>query len=499
MGENRESKFFFNVESNRIAYMNKIYMLATCMMWVLFLLYSWLKLSWQVINPMVVYANTVLVAVIIIVNFIVFLKDKGNKMVYRMVLIQAGIETIVIGGLTDAQFVFFCLFVVLILQIPYYDVKTFRIAAISYALIYVGVAVAQLMMGNCVNNVDYFLRMWCALLVFFVLERVSGATKRFSDHALGAVAEQNQKQQELYNGILGVTRNVHDNATESVDVIDELVQATENVAFNLMEIADATALTARSIEEQNSMTQEIQEAIIETGDKSKQMVGIAVDSNMSIQENIHAMDDLKAQSVLIGSTNQDVMASMERLQEKTKEVGEFTSIIYNISNQTKMLALNASIESARAGEAGRGFAVVSDQIRQLAEQTRTSTEEITRIVSELNENANEVMGSVHSSVEATESQNQKIAQAAEAFELLLNNMSLLISDIQEIDGRIYGLTDSNNKLVDNIIQLSAATEEVTASADQVREMSENSLKYANTVKTAITKIEGSSEDLKQYL
>ena len=64
---------------------------------------------------------------------------------------------------------------------------------------------------------------------------------------------------------------------------------------------------------------------------------------------------------------------------------------------------------------------------------------------------------------------------------------------------VYGLTDSNNKLVDNIMQLSAATEEVTGSADQVREMSESSLKYANTVKTAITKIEDSSEDLKQYL
>ena len=499
MGGNKTSKFYFNVESNRIAHLNKIYMLATGMMWVLFLLYSWLKLSWNVINPIVVYANTVLVIGIVITNFVAFFRDKGNKKVYRMVLFQAAIETIVIGGLTDAQFVFFCLFVVLILQIPYYDVKSFRIAAIVYALIYVGVAVAQLMLGNSVNNVDYFLRMWCALLVFFVLERVSSATKKFSDHALGAIAEQNEKQQEMYQGILGVTRNVHDNTVESVGIIDELVQATESVAFNMLEIADATALTARSIEEQNSMTQEIQEAIVETSDRSKQMVGIAVESNMSIQGNIHTMDDLKSQSVLIANTNHEVMASMERLQEKTKAVEEFTSIIYNISNQTKMLALNASIESARAGEAGRGFAVVSDQIRQLAEQTRTSTEEITRIVNELNENANEVMTSLYSSVDATDTQNEKITEAAETFEMLLSNMSILIGNIQEIDGRIYGLTDSNNKLVDNIMQLSAATEEVTASADQVKEMSESSLKYANSVKTAITKIESSSEDLKQYL
>ncbi len=499
MGDTKEQKFRYNIEANRVAYLNKIYMLATCMMWVLFLLYSWLKLSWKVINPLVVYANTALVVAIVIVNFITFFKDKGSKKVYRMVLIQAGIETLVIGGLTDAQFVFFCLFVVLILQIPYYDTKTFRIAAIAYALIYIGVAVVQLMTGNCINNVDYFLRMWCALLVFFVLERVSHAAKTFSDHALGAVAEQNEKQQEMYHGIVGVTRNVHDNASESVSVIDELVHATENVAFNMSEIADATALTARSIEEQNSMTQDIQMAIEETGNRSKEMVGIAVESNLSIHDNIQVMDVLKVQAVQIANTNDEVNSSMQRLQEKTKAVSEFTNIIYNISNQTKMLALNASIESARAGEAGRGFAVVSDQIRQLAEQTRESTEQITRIVEELNENADEVMSSVQKSVDATESQNQKIEVAAETFENLQNNMAILIADIDEIDQRILGLTNSNNKLVDNIMQLSAATEEVTASADQVREMSEASLRYANTVKGAIEKIEDSSEDLKQYL
>ena len=499
MKELKDKKFRYNEETNRIAYLNKIYMLATCMMWVLFLLYSWLKLSWKVINPFVVYVNTALVVAIVIVNFITFFKDKGSKNVYRMVLVQAGIETIVIGALTDAQFVFFCLFVVLILQIPYYDTKTFRIGAVAYALIYIGVAVMQLITGNCVNNVDYFLRMWCALLVFFVLERVSHAVKTFSDHALGAVAEQNEKQQEMYHGIVGVTRNVHDKATESVDVIDELVHATENVAFNMSEIAEATALTARSIEEQNSMTQDIQMAIEETGNRSKEMVNIAVDSNVSIHDNIQVMDVLKSQAVQIANTNHEVTTSMQRLQEKTKAVSEFTNIIYNISNQTKMLALNASIESARAGEAGRGFAVVSDQIRQLAEQTRESTEQITRIVEELNENADEVMGSVQNSVEATESQNQKIEVAAEVFEKLQDNMSVLIADISEIDERILGLTDSNNKLVDNIMQLSAATEEVTASADQVKEMSEASLRYANVVKVAINKIETSSEDLKQYL
>ena len=77
-------------------------------------------------------------------------------------------------------------------------------------------------------------------------------------------------------------------------------------------------------------------------------------------------------------------------------------MILNISSQTNLLALNASIESARAGEAGRGFAVVADQIRQLAEQTKQSTEEITRITTELSMNANDVVKSIESSIDANQ-------------------------------------------------------------------------------------------------
>lgn len=110
MGERKEQKFRFNIEANRIAYLNKIYMVSTSMMWVLFVMYSWMKMTYQLINPMVVYANTAVVVAFILVNFVTFFKNKGSKKIYKFVLIQAGIETLVIGGLTDAQFVFFCLF-----------------------------------------------------------------------------------------------------------------------------------------------------------------------------------------------------------------------------------------------------------------------------------------------------------------------------------------------------------------------------------------------------
>ena len=286
---------------------------------------------------------------------------------------------------------------------------------------------------------------------------------------------------------------------KSSSLIGKLVETTNSVTGSMQEITTASGMNANSIEEQNTMTATIQDAIEETSERSKQMVDIAMNSNDSIQENMRVMDALKDQAEQITNTNHDVTEAMTKLQDKTKEVEEIAGMILNISSQTNLLALNASIESARAGEAGRGFAVVAEQIRQLAEQTKNSTEEITRITNELNANANDVVVSVEGSVQATEDQKEKILAASETFNLLNKNIGELVAHIEEVNKKVSGLSDSNNKIVVNCSQLSAATEEVTASAEQVHTLSEENLDVAKQVQNAVEKIHSTADDIKKFL
>ena len=478
-----ENKYRYNDISERLRRMNRIYMGATIFMAALILLYLWMKQMNHNIKTVTVYGNTVLLLAFTVVNAVVYCRNKATSKLKVAVTMEMGIEYLLIGMQTDAHFITYILIVSLALQIPYYDKKGLRRTSIGLGILYILVTVVQSVKGINVIDVDTICGIWGVLGILFIIAKIGDITIMFNDDALGSIAEEHEKEKRVLEGVLGISQSIQ----------------TESVTNSMQEISASANTTAGSIEEQSTMTNSIQDAIGVTGESSKQMVDIAMNSNESIQENIRVMEELRTQSELITNTNHEVTTAMTKLQNKTKEVEEIAGMILNISSQTNLLALNASIESARAGEAGRGFAVVAEQIRQLAEQTKNSTEQITRIVNELNENANEVVSSVEESVEAVESQNQKIVAASETFEILNRNMTDLINHIEEVNRQVDGLSESNNKIVENISQLSAATEEVTASAEQVHGMSEQNLQFAEQVQQAVDKMRATADDLKKYL
>lgn len=494
-----EKKYRYNDISERLRRMNRLYVGATTFMAVLILLYLWMKQMNHNIQTVIVYGNTFFLLAVTVVNAIIYCGNKATGKLKVAVTLETGIEYLLIGMQTDAHFITYILIASLALQIPYYDKKGLRRTSIGLGIIYILVTVVQSVKGINVMDVDTICGIGAVLGILFIIAKIGDITIMFNDDALGSIAEEHEKEKRVLEGVLGISQSIQTESVKSSELIEKLVGVTESVTNSMQEISASSNTTANSIEEQSTMTNSIQDAIGVTGESSKQMVDIAMNSNESIQENIRVMEELKTQSELITNTNHEVTDAMTRLQNKTKEVEEIAGMILNISSQTNLLALNASIESARAGEAGRGFAVVAEQIRQLAEQTKNSTEQITRIVNELNENANEVVASVEESVEAAESQNEKIIAASETFETLNRNMTDLIDHIEEVNRQVDGLSESNNKIVENISQLSAATEEVTASAEQVHGMSEQNLQFAEQVQQAVDKMRATADDLKKYL
>lgn len=496
---NVENKFRFNDESERYRMMNLFFHLAIAAAWIGYVAYLWLKFAIGKMAFIMTVANTVIILVCIIANTVLLMKNRSTPKLKMAISIEYGLMFLILALQTDAQFINIMLLGILAAQVPYYDAKSYRITSLAYVVLYVLELIAQGAKHMITWDIDTVCTIYVMFGVLYVLGRVGGITKTFSDHALGTVLEQSEIQKKMMDGIISISHTVQEEASKSTEMVDDLVESTKMAARSMQEISSTTGATADNISEQSIMTQNIQESIDETRNRSGKMVDIAQDSNKSIQENMHVMEELKEQSAQIAGTNRQVTESMGKLQDKTKEVEEIADMILDISSQTDLLSLNASIESARAGEAGRGFAVVADQIRQLAEQTKNSTESITKIILELNENANEVVRSIETSLEATTSQNEMIHTAADSFGKLDQNMKNLIEDIQEIDQRINNLADANNRIVDNISHLSATTEEVTANAEQASSLSERNLEYAQQAKDTIMLIHETAEGMKEYL
>lgn len=344
-----------------------------------------------------------------------------------------------------------------------------------------------------------YLELLILLLTLHTIYKCTDIGHRFSYDSLHAVKDQQEIQNVMLQDILEIAKIVQTGTAQSNQLVQDLGESTEIVNTAISEISATTQANANNIQEQSEMTQSIQLSIDQTVERSEQMVSIATNSTKSISEGLLIMNNLKEQSAYIASTNELVVSSMQKLQEKTKEVHDIANIIFNISSQTNLLALNASIESARAGEAGKGFAVVADEIRKLAEQTRKSTENITEIIEELNQNAVQASDNVKESIKATNNQGGLISTASQSFEKINGNVGMLTGNIADIDHMLTELAKANNHIVDNISQLSATTEEIMASSEEATAISEKNLSDAESAKDYLGEVIASAKHFDKYL
>lgn len=384
----------------------------------------------------------------------------------------------------------------------FFDKKFSLISGIAYAVMEVLVTTTKIVQhinleGDSALNQIFVLVICLVLLV--LLYCVTSIAEQFNKDTLGEVHEKNTKMQTMLDDVIGVATEVRKGTESAMDIVNDLNGSSEVVNGAMKNISESTLSTAENIQTQTTMTANIQQSIEDTLTSSETMVEIAKQSGQINRQSMDVMNRLKEQSQVISNTNQDVAKAMEALQAKTEEVRNIADTILGISSQTNLLALNASIESARAGEAGRGFAVVADEIRQLAERTKQETEEISKISDDLTENATRAANAVSQSVSATDAQDVMITEASESFEAMNDNVTELITHIENIDDRLSRLSEANNQIVDNITNLSATTEEVTASSNQAAELSNANMENAESAKNQLTGVLDVSHQLDKYL
>jgi methyl-accepting chemotaxis protein len=285
---------------------------------------------------------------------------------------------------------------------------------------------------------------------------------------LSASAEQTSKASETIALSIG---HVAEGAQSQNSYAAEASQAMGEMTIGVQRIADSSASVSSSSEDVAQQTKA---------------------GSAQLQEAIHLMDDLQESVAETGK-------AIDRLGERSDQIGGMIDIISNISTQTNLLALNAAIEASRVGEHGRGFAVVAAEIRKLAEQTKKAAEQVTILVEAVRGDTNTAALTMAAGTEKVQQGVKSVSDSGQLFASILTEMSQVNEQIQEVSAAAQQMTASTEQVSASVVQLAELASDASAESESVAAASEEQLASMEEISSASEALSNMVQELLEKL
>ena len=282
------------------------------------------------------------------------------------------------------------------------------------------------------------------------------------------ITEQNQR---IAQGVKEATAVAESLAAAAEQMTDQINQSTQGME----EQRSRTAEVATAIEEMNATILEVARnagSAAETAGKANSLATTGADL---VDRVITVMESVNAKASGLKSEMQD-------LGDQAQGIGQIMQVISDIADQTNLLALNAAIEAARAGEAGRGFAVVADEVRKLAEKTMTATKEVSNYIHAIQDSAKRNLAATDETSTVIEDADALAHEAGDALRQILNF-------VEKTSDQVRGIATAAE-------QQSATSEEINRSTDQINRIAEDTAGSMSHASSAVSELAHLASDLK---
>ena len=301
------------------------------------------------------------------------------------------------------------------------------------------------------------------------------------NHMMHKIRKLINQTQDVITETLNSSEILTTSTTQSVSTIQELAvavseiaQGTTTQALDAQKSTQDMAILANSMENVNEKTTHL----LANTDGAKSLIETATSTMHSLTTTMNSSLEM----------SNNICTSIVELNALNQNIEDVMKLVDSISEETNLLALNASIEAARVGEAGKGFAVVANEVRRLADESKSSTVNVRTTLSTINQKMNETVSLAEKSQQIIKNQEQVVGETHKVFFNIVEILSIMTAELQDVSENIHSMQTLKEIMVGQIDNIASVTQESAASTEEVSSL-------ATEQHNVISKLSNLSEDL----
>jgi methyl-accepting chemotaxis protein len=312
----------------------------------------------------------------------------------------------------------------------------------------------------------------------------SGDVSHASEEVANGASEGARAAQSVAEVIQSIALGMQ-NVNQSMDSALSQVAA---LAASIDQVADGATTQSRAVAQSQSQVSQMADTVKQVAQMAERVSGAASESSAKAEQGARSVSDGVSAMQRIQMNVAEATELVERLGKRSEAIGEIVAVIEDVAEQTNLLALNAAIEAARAGEHGKGFAVVADEVRKLAERASSSTGQITSLVKE-------IQSGIAQTVRAQEGSNHETEQGAKLIEEAGRALDAILSAVREVGTLIEGVSVSSAEMQGAVDQVVSSLGDTAAVAEQNHAATSEMMSASKSVRSALDEMAAVSEEI----